>query len=149
VKGCVIQGGAHKFARPKKEEEGNTDHVGNGQIGNVAKRFVYHLQDVYNDDDGNGLHAAGTVIRLLIGLDLALDTKVDAAVVGLPWVRGPQLSVRLAHRTEGVYHRVRLDGVVQGGELPITIPLAKDLEKWDGIIPSLQVWVHVCFQRPQ
>jgi hypothetical protein len=35
---------------------------------------------------------------------------------------------------------------MQGGESPITVPLAKDLDNWDGIIPSLEVWVHIVVQ---
>jgi hypothetical protein len=35
---------------------------------------------------------------------------------------------------------------VQGGESPVAITLAKDLDNWDRIIPSLQVWVHIVLQ---
>jgi hypothetical protein len=58
----------------------------------------------------------------------------------------PPSGVRLAHRTEGFLHHVRLDGIVQGGESPVAVPLTKDLDNWDGIIPSLQVWVRIVLQ---
>jgi hypothetical protein len=93
-------------------------------------------------------------IGLLVGLDLALNSKVDAAVVVPPWVRAPHSGARLAHGMEGILHRVRLDGIVQGGESPIAIPLSKDLDNWDG---SSQVCKYGsilcsnqnCSQRPQ
>jgi hypothetical protein len=48
--------------------------------------------------------------------------------------RSPQLGERLTHRADGVCHRVRLDGVVMGGNASITVSLGKDLENWDGIV---------------
>jgi hypothetical protein len=41
---------------------------------------------------------------------------------------------------------VILDGIVQGGESTIDITFAKDFDNWDGVIPSLQVRVHIVLQ---
>jgi hypothetical protein len=89
------------------------------------------------------LAKGGGVIVLGISFDLLLDTEVNTTLVVFLWVRGAQSGVRLAHRAEGVFHRVRLDGVVQGSESAVAIAFSKDLNNWDWILPSLEVWVHI------
>jgi hypothetical protein len=91
----VVRGGACVLTRAEQKEKGDADHVGDGGVSHAACCVVCHLQNVHNYDDGHQLNSTeGFGIRL----DLALDPEVNAAVVVLPWVRGPQSGVRLAHR---------------------------------------------------
>jgi hypothetical protein len=58
----------------------------------------------------------------------------------------PQSGLRLTHCAEGVFHRARLDGAVQGSESAVSIAFFEDLDNWDWFFPRLEVWVHIVVQ---
>jgi hypothetical protein len=57
-----------------------------------------------------------------------------------------QSDVRLTHRMEGVLYYAKFNGVPQGGESTTMISFTKDLDNWDRIIQSLQIWVRIALQ---
>jgi hypothetical protein len=84
--------------------------------------------------DGNGLDPTRWWVGAGVATKLALEAEVDATRGIEARVRGPQSGKALADCTEGVLHSARPDLPVAGGDSAITVALAKDLEKQDGVI---------------
>jgi hypothetical protein len=84
--------------------------------------------------DGDGLDlmrgwvGTGVAVKLMLEAEVNATGRIEARV----W--GPQLGKTLADRMEGVLHSARPDRPVAGGDTAITVALAKDLEKQDGVI---------------
>jgi hypothetical protein len=84
--------------------------------------------------DGNGLDPTRGWVGPGVAAKLALEAEVDATGGIEARVRGPQSGEALADRTEGVLHSARPDLPVAGGDTAVTVALAKDLEKQDGVV---------------
>jgi hypothetical protein len=98
--------------------------------------MVYHL-------DWDGLDPVWRGVNPGVGLQLALDPKIDPTLVILANVFGPHAGERLAHGAECVLHCARSDGLLAGGESTIPVPLSKDLEDRDGVVELVEPWVDV------
>jgi hypothetical protein len=77
----------------------------------------------------------------VVAAKLTRDTEVNGAEGIFPDVWAPQLGERLAHRTDGIFHRSRSDGFLHGSLAAISIPLCKALDDGDGVVAVLEEWV--------
>ena len=84
--------------------------------------------------DGNGLDTERGWVGAGVAMELVLEAEVNATGGIEARVWGPQSGKALADRTEGVLHSARPDLPVAGGDTAITVALAKNLEKQDGVI---------------
>jgi hypothetical protein len=87
---------------------------------------------------GTGFIREGGGILFPVAPKLAGDSEVDGAKGVFSNVRAPQLGERLAHRADGVFHRSRSDGFMQGRLASVAVPLGKDLDDGDWFVTVSQ-----------
>ena len=114
------------FTRAKKEEKGDADHVGYGEVCNgEAGQGCKH--DVLEDSDRNGLYSVGGRILLLVVSELSLETEIHAALGCLAWIRGPHCRERLGNAAYGILSGAAADGALTVTELTSAVSVEKDL----------------------
>jgi hypothetical protein len=104
------------------------------------------VEDVNDDDDGDRFDARRGSVLLFVAFELSCDAKIYFAEGILADVRGPQLGERLAHRTDGVLHRSRFNGLSFGGVSSVAVALGEDLDDGDGVGAVAYKGVEVVFQ---
>ena len=140
-RGIVIVG-AGVLARPKKEKEGNNDHVQASLDGcSLTAKIFGHVQQKVN---GNGFDPVRRRILTSVATELAAQAKVERASRVFTLVFGPHAGHRLAHRADRVRNCARLDGET-GGAKSLPVSGREDLEKRNGVTQVFEEWVDVEF----
>jgi hypothetical protein len=75
-KRCSIGAVAGIFARAEEEEEGRTNHVGDGHVGGGGGEGS-NGQEMVEDGDGNGFDTIRRGVGTLVALELAFDAKIN------------------------------------------------------------------------
>jgi hypothetical protein len=130
------------FARPEQKEETRDEALRRG----VSRRGVLELSQgphLGDNRKGQRLDAAGRVIGAAPSAIHGSEANVKVAMAVQTRVRGPQLGIRLTHRSYGVLHCPRADRVVAGSDCSGAISLCKQLEEREGVpgakVPGVQL----------
>jgi hypothetical protein len=121
----IVRGGARVLTRVEKQVESDDNYVSDGLAVRCSGCVECLMKNVNDNYDRDGFYLRRGVVLFGVGPELMVDPKVNVAKGILVDVRGPQSCERLTHRVDGICHRVRSEGIMEGVNASIPILLGK------------------------
>ncbi len=122
----MVCSGGRVLAGSAQEEEGNAEHVDDCK-GLSCAMLACDVGSVIDYADWHRLDSVRRRVCFGVASELAAKAKLRGSASRQPRVFGPHACKGLSHRTEGAFHRARLDRPATGGKLACSIAVGKDL----------------------